>query len=173
MDWTFTIGSLSFGIFDIILLVLTLISGISGFAIGLSRFAFKIGSYVLTFPIALLFVEPVTGLLSSKLDVPVFLLALIAYVLLCVVIFLIFKLVGNLLGTALETVHLGWIDSLLGFIVAFVIALFLVFLLLEVCSVQKFIDLMPLKENSFFYMNVYLRLFPSVESAFKGALLGL
>ncbi len=32
---------------------------------------------------------------------------------------------------------------------------------------------MPLKENSVIYKNVYLKIFPSVEKAFKGALLGL
>lgn len=173
MNWTFTIGSLSFGIFDIILVAITLISGISGFAIGLSRFAFKILGYVLSFPVALLFVEPLSLFISSKLNTPAFITALISYVVLCIVIFLIFKLVGNLLGTAMETLSLGWIDSLLGFIAAFLIAVIIVFFLLEVCSLQKFVDFLPLKENSFFYMNVYLKLFPSVERAFKGALLGI
>lgn len=173
MDWTFSIGSLSFGIFDIILLSLTLISGISGFAIGLSRFAFRICGWILTFPVALLFVEPLMGVLSRKITLPPLVLALITYVLLCIVIFLIFKLVGNLLGTALETVHLGWIDSLLGFLTAAVIAVFVVFLLLELCSLQSFVDFLPLKENSFFYVNVYLPLFPSALRAFKGALLGI
>ncbi len=173
MDWTFSIGSLSFGIFDIVLVSITLIAAISGFAIGLSRFAFKILGWILTFPIALLFVEPLSSFLREKLNLPPFVLALISYVVLCLVVFLVFKLVGNLLGTALETLHLGWIDSLLGFLTAAVIAVFIVFLLLEVCSLQKFVDFLPLKESSFFYMNVYLPLFPSVERAFKGALLGI
>ena len=173
MDWTFTIGSLSFGIFDIILVALTLISGISGFAIGLSRFAFKILGYALSFPVALLFVEPLSSFISAKLNTPLFITALISYVVLCLIVFLIFKLIGNLLGTTMETLSLGWIDSLLGFIVAALISIIIVFLLLEVCSLQKFVDFLPLKENSFFYMNVYLPLFPSVERAFKGALLGL
>ena len=173
MDWTFTIGNLSFGIFDIILVCVCLISGISGFAAGFSRFVFKAAGYVLTFPLALLFVLPLSNLLSTWIRIPSVWLALISYMLLCLVIFTLFKILGNLLGSSLETLHLGWIDSALGLVLALVIALVVLFALLEVASLQTFVSLLPLKENSFFYTHVYLPLFPTMESAFKGALSGI
>ena len=173
MDWTFTIGNLSFGIFDIILVAVCLISGISGFAAGFSRFVFKAAGYVLTFPLALLFVLPMRDFLSKWINIPVIWLSLVSYIILCLVTFTLFKVLGNLLGTSMDTLHLGWIDSVLGLIFAIAIALIVLFALLEVASLQTFVSLIPLKENSFFYTHVYLPLFPTIVSTFKGALLGL
>ena len=173
MDWTFSIGSLSFGIFDIILVAISVISAICGFARGFSRFAFKLIGYVLTFPLALIFVSALMEFLSSKVNIPVFWLSLISYVILCLLIFSLFKLLGNLLGTSLETMSLGWIDSALGFVVALVVAAFVVFVLLELVSLQTVFDMRPLKENSFFYKNLFFRIFPTVKSTFEGAISGL
>lgn len=173
MDWTFTIGSLTFGLFDVILLAVALISGICGFAKGFSRSMFKLAGYVLTFPAALLFVLPLKNFLSSKMDVPVFWLSLISYIILCLVIFSLFKLLGNLLGTSLETISLGWLDSILGFIVAFLAAAFILFIILELSSLQNVYSLLPLKENSLFYTHIFSRVFPSIKSTVEGALSGI
>lgn len=173
MSWTFTIGNLSFGIFDLILLGIVLISGISGFVTGFSNFAFKSLGYVLTFPLSLLFVGTLSSFLSTKINIAPIWISLISYIILCLVIFSLFKLVGVLLSTALSGLSLGWFDSFLGLIVSTAIALFLTFIILELASLQTFVSLLPLKENSFFYMNVYLPLFPSIEKAFKGAIIGL
>ena len=97
MDWTILIGSVSFGIFDIILVSVVLISAIVGFAIGFSRFAFKVIGYVFTFPIALLFVSTLSSFLSKRIDLSPVWLNLISYVVLCLVIFSLFKLLGNIL----------------------------------------------------------------------------
>ncbi len=173
MDWTFTIANLRFGIFDIITVAIVFISGISGFALGFSRFAFKLIGYVLSFPVALLFVNPLYSFLSSYIKIPQIWLTLICYVILCVVIFSLFKLLGNLLSTTFETLSLGWIDSLLGFIVAAIISIFVLFVLLELCSLQTAYDLTPLKASSFFYTKIFINLFPTMGEAFKGALSGL
>ena len=60
MDWTLAVGSINFGIFDIVTIALVLISGIAGVAVGFSRSALKMLSYVVAFPLALLFVEPLS-----------------------------------------------------------------------------------------------------------------
>ncbi len=173
MDWTLNIGSLSLGIFDLVVLFIALVSFISGFSIGFSRLAFKTFGYVLSFPLSLLFVKVITNSLSSKINISPFWLSLICYVLLCLIFFTLFKLLGNLIGSSFETLHLGWIDGVLGALCSLLIALFILFVLLELFSLQDFVSLMPLKENSVIYKNVYLKIFPSVEKAFKGALLGL
>lgn len=173
MDWTFTIGNISFGILDIILAALLFISTVAGFGAGFSRFVFKIAGYVFTFPAALLFVSPLSSFIEGKTALSPLWTSLISYCVLCLVIFSLFKLIGNLLGTALETLSLGWLDGLLGAVSAFVIAFFLLFVVLSIASLQPFYPLDPLKENSFFYKNVYTVLFPSLENDFKGALLGV
>lgn len=173
MNWTFTILNTSFGIFDIITIVIVLISAISGFALGFSRFAFKLLGYVLSFPLALLFVESLSSFLSSFIKIPSFWLAMISYVLLCVIIFTLFKLIGNLLSTTFETLSIGWIDSIMGLLVAAVISFFIVCVILELASLQPYYDLYPLKANSFFYTRIFINVFPTIGEAFKGALRGL
>lgn len=173
MDWTILIGSVSFGIFDIILVSVVLISAIAGFAIGFSRFAFKVIGYVFTFPIALLFVSTLSSFLSKRIDLSPVWLNLISYVVLCLVIFSLFKLLGNILGSAFDALSLGWLDGLMGFIASSIIALFLMFILLELASLQPFYSLTALKENSFFYNKLYLAVFPSLELDLKGVLLGV
>ena len=49
MDWTLAVGSINFGIFDIVTIALVLISGIAGVAVGFSRSALKMLSYVVAF----------------------------------------------------------------------------------------------------------------------------
>lgn len=173
MDWTLTIGAIHFGILDIVILVIGILSFISGFSLGFSRFAFKTMGYVLSFPLSLLFVKSITKILESYISIPIFWLSLITYVLLCLLFFTLFKVLGNLLATAFETLSIGWVDSLLGGIIAILIGLFILFVLLELFSLQEFVSIMPLKENSLFYRYVYLKIFPSIEKTFRGALLGL
>lgn len=173
MDWIFSFLSLNFGIFDIILLSVALIGGICGIAIGFTRSVAKILGYIFCFPFALIFTSSLSNFLKSYINIPQFWLSLISYVVLCILIFTLFKLLGNLIGTSLETLSLGWIDSILGFLFYVALSVVILFVLLELVSLQSFVDFMPLKENSFFYTNIYLPLFPSMEKAFKGALLGL
>ena len=68
MDWTLAIGSLNFGIFDLVTIVIVLISGIAGIALGFSRSALKMLSYVLSFPLALLFVEPLSEFIRKNIE---------------------------------------------------------------------------------------------------------
>ncbi len=173
LSWTFSIGSVSFGILDIIVFAVGFISLICGFAGGFSRIAFRTMGYILTFPISLMFVIPLRDFLSSKVNAPVFWLSLASYCMICLVVFSLFKLLGNLLGTAFTTLHLGWVDSLLGAVYALVISVLVICVLLELCSLQTFVSLIPLKENSIFYTKIFLPLFPTMEMKFKGALLGI
>ena len=69
MDWTLAIGSLNFGIFDLVTIVLVLISGIAGIALGFSRSALKMLSYVLSFPLSLLFVDPLSEFIRKNIEI--------------------------------------------------------------------------------------------------------
>lgn len=173
MDWTLVVGNLNVGIFDLVTLGLVLISGIAGVAVGFSRSALKMLSYVLCFPLALLFVDPLSTFIRGYIAMPQIWAGLVSYIILCVFIFLIIKILGNLLGTAFETLSLGWLDSTLGFFFCGFISFMLLFVLLELASLQKFVDLTPLKENSLIYTNFFCKIFPVVDRAFKGALVAI
>ena len=154
MDWTLAIGSLNFGLFDLVTIVLVLISGIAGIALGFSRSALKMLSYVLSFPLALLFVAPLSEFIRKNIEMKQIWASLLSYVILCLFIFLLIKGLGNLLGTAFETLSLGWLDSTLGFFFCGFIAFMFVFVLLELASLQKFVDLTPLKAVSYTHLTL-------------------
>ena len=173
MDWTLAVGSLNFGIFDLVTVAIVLISGIAGIALCFSRSALKMLSYVLSFPLALLFVEPLSAFIRQYIEMKQIWASLLSYVILCLFIFLLIKGLGNLLGMAFDTLSLGWLDSTLGFFFCGFIAFMLVFILLELASLQHFVDLMPLKENSIIYTKFFCRVFPTIDRALKGAIVAI
>ena len=173
MDWTLAVGSINFGIFDIVTIALVLISGIAGVAVGFSRSALKMLSYVVAFPLALLFVEPLSTFIRSYVEMEQVWASLISYIVLCLFIFVLIKILGNLIGTAFETLSLGWLDSTLGFFFCGFIAFMLIFVLLELASLQKFVDFTPLKENSIIYTNFFCIIFPTIDRALKGAIVAI
>ena len=173
MDWTLAIGSINFGIFDLVTVAIVLISGIAGIALGFSRSALKMLSYVLSFPLALLFVEPLSEFIRKHIEMKQIWASLLSYVILCLFIFLLIKILGNLLGMAFDTLSLGWLDSTLGFFFCGFISFMLVFILLELASLQHFVDLTPLKENSIIYTQFFCRVFPTIDRALKGAIVAI
>lgn len=173
MDWTLAVGSINFGIFDIVTIALVLISGIAGVAVGFSRSALKMLSYVVAFPLALLFVEPLSTFIRSYVEMEQVWASLISYIVLCLFIFVLIKILGNLIGTAFETLSLGWLDSTLGFFFCGFIAFMLIFVFLELASLQKFVDFTPLKENSIIYTNFFCKIFPTIDRALKGAIVAI
>ena len=173
MDWTLAIGSLNFGIYDIIVVSVMLLSGISGIAVGFSRSVLKILAYFVAFPLALLFVEPLSVFVTSKTGLTTVWASLLSYVVLCVFIFILVKMLGNLLGSAFETLSLGWLDSVLGVFFSIIIAAMVLLVLLELASLQSFVDLTPLKENSIIYTRFFCAIFPTIDKALKGALVAI
>ena len=100
MDWTLAVGSVNFGIFDLVTFALVLIAGITGIAVGFSRSALKMLSYVVSFPLALLFVEPLSAFIREHVEMKQVWASLISYIVLCLLIFILIKILGNLLGVA-------------------------------------------------------------------------
>lgn len=170
MDWTFTVGSLTFGLLDVISISLVLLGGITGCAAGFSRVAAKNLGGVLCFPLALFFTESLSELLSSFVSLPPFLSAMLSFAVLSVVIYILINLLGGLLGDSLSVMGLGVVDSILGFVWGLVVMAFIVSLLMALVSYQTFIDFSPLKDNSILYARFIEPLFPSVVEVVSGAL---
>ncbi|MBQ0071144.1 MAG: CvpA family protein [Spirochaetales bacterium] len=171
MDWTMTIGSLTFGIYDFIVFGAIIIGGVTGCAMGFSRSACKLMGYILCCPLAMLFVGPLSSFIMTKAAIPVFLSSLLSFVVLSVFIFILFRILGNLLGETFDTLGLGVVDTILGFFWGVLLAVAVVLILLQIFGLQKFIDFMPLKENSIIYTRIFCRMFPTLGNVFKGALI--
>ena len=88
MDWTFSIGTLSFGILDIITLVIVLIGAISGCIPGFSVSATRLVGFLAAMPIALLFTKDLASFIAERTDLPIFWSTLIVFVALSLVDFI-------------------------------------------------------------------------------------
>lgn len=171
MDWTFSIGSLTFGLLDVISISLVLLGGITGCAAGFTRVAAKNLGGILCFPLALLFTKSLASFFVSVTGINnEFITAMVSFAILSVIIYVVFNLLGGLLGDSLSVLGLGVVDSILGFVWGLVTMAFFVSLLMAVVSYQTFIDFSPLKENSILYIRIIEPLFPSVVEIVSGAL---
>lgn len=173
MDWTFTIGSLRFGILDIVSLALILLGAIGGCAAGFSRAVAKRLGGLFCFPTALLFTSTLAVFLTDKTGLNQFFSSMVAFSVLSIVIFALFNLLGSLLGNALSAVGLGALDSILGFVAGFAFMALVVSCIVALMNYQPFIDITPLKDNSIFYTRFLEPLFPSAVDIVKGALNGI
>lgn len=173
MDWTFAIGSLRFGILDIVSLALILLGAIGGCAAGFSRAVAKRLGWLFCFPTALLFTSTLAVFLTDVTGLNEFFSSMLSFALLSIIVFALFNLLGSLLGNVLSAVGLGVLDAILGFIAGFAFMALIVSCLVALMNYQPFIDITPLKENSIFYTRFLEPIFPSTLDLVKGAINGI
>lgn len=170
MDWTLTLGSLSLGLYDLIALLLLLISSILCAFIGFSRSASKSFGIILAIPIALLFTSSLASLIASKSNMSIFFATLVAFVSLSVIVYILIYYIGVLLERSLEALHLSVLNSLLGFIWGALVSAVVISVISALITYQPFIDFTPLFENSILYKTLFKELYSSSVSAFKEAI---
>ena len=170
MDWTFTLGSLTVGLLDIISVGLVLLGGITGCAAGFSRVIAKNLGGIFCFPLSLLFAKVLAEFVADATGMSLFWSAFISYPVLCVVIYIAINMLGGLVGDSMSVLGLGVLDSVLGFAWGIIAMAFIVSLLMAVLGYQTFIDFSPLKDNSLLYARLIEPLFPSVVEIVTGAL---
>ena len=170
MDWTFSIGSLTLGLFDFIALGIMLIGAISCAAVGFSQSAAKSFGFILSFPIALLFTNQLAELLASRSSISIFTATLISFAGLSVLVFILFFFIGRLLNTALEAVHLSALDSALGFVWGIITTAIAISIIAMLIRYQPFIDVDPLLKNSILFRKVFSDLYPDAIGVIQGAM---
>lgn len=171
MGWTFAVGSVSFGILDIVSFALFIIVGIVSSYKGISTVASRVLAWTLCFPFALLFTLFLSKFLQPRMNINLLLSSLISFTLLSMIIFLFFVIIGSLLRKALIVTHLSFIDSVLGFIFGILLTVVFITLLVAILSLNlPFISFKELLNSSYLYKNVYFRLFPSFKEIAKEAL---
>lgn len=169
MYWTLTIGSLTLGLFDFIAIGIMLIGAISCAAAGFSRSAAKSFGFILSFPIALLFTNSLAEVIAKNGGISMFLASLISFTALSIVIYILFFFVGKLLKTSLEVLHLGIVDSILGFIWGIAIAAIAISIIAVLIGYQPFINVDPLLENSILFRTVFSDIYPGTIDILKEA----
>ncbi|MFA5468777.1 MAG: CvpA family protein [Sphaerochaetaceae bacterium] len=169
-EWSFSIGSLTFNLVDIIIFVIILINliaaSIRGFAITFSkRLSFFIGLLV-----AVAFAAPLATLIANTLDWPLLWSTLLAVVVIFAVAYILVVSFGNLLASALETLHLSFLDHILGAALGVGEALVVVAVIIYLLNLQKFFDLSDYFNSSLLITRVIGPLMPHGESFIKGLL---
>ncbi len=164
MDWSFSLGSFSFGILDVVSFCLFLVCGIVYSVQGFSRVASKTFGWICCFPLALVFTSLLSRTIRDMSELNETLSSLIAFTLLSMGIFLVFSLLGFLLKSFLEAAHLGVLDKVLGFFFGVLLMILILSVLVMVLTLdQPFFDFGPLLENSELYESVYSRVFDFIS----------
>ncbi len=161
MDYTFTIGTLSLSIVDIIIFVICMISAVVGCIRGfVAEFTHQAGM-IAGIACGLLFTKLRAFKLAEVLPaIPYLLIALISFVSLVLIGYLLLRLVGSSVSTIVESFHLGAIDNILGFIWGLIVSLFVLSALMYVLSLQNIIDFSRFFDSSVFANNFIEPLLP-------------
>lgn len=166
MDWGITIGSVYFNSIDVIVFCLAMVGGIADTITGFAdSFAHRAG-FIVGFFIALMFTKILSELLFASFGLAMFFSSLISFVLLFLAGYVLMRVVGNLLETALDITGLKAVNSLLGFIWGVVeVAIFAAFVL-YVLDQQKVFDLSSILDKSQFVLRLVKPLVPETVNWF-------
>ncbi len=169
MDWSFTIGSLTFGVLDIAVVVIVLIGAISGCITGFSRSAARLIGFVLAIPVSLLFTKTTAEALAAASGFSYMICSLIAFVGVALLVYIILCIFGSQLANVLSASSaLHALDSILGFIWGLVGSAVTLSIILMILNYQPFIDFSGLTESSLVISDIIEPLFPSVLDIISG-----
>lgn len=140
-------------------LVCSVWAAIKGF---IGEISTKFG-YVFGFATAMVFTIALTPVLESKTGLPLWLSALLSYVILFLVGFLLIVLVGRMLENITESAHLGSINNILGFVLGIVEAVIIVGFFETVLHSQNIIKVTPYINKSYISREIILPVFNTLR----------
>lgn len=167
MDWTLTIGSVTFGTLDIITMVIVLIGAVSGCITGFARQVANLAGFVISIPAALLFTKPIARALAGNTGLSPLLATLITFVALCLLVFIIVGIFGSMLRRVLETIPS--LDHTLGFAWGLIASAVSLSIILAILNFQSFIDISAYTDSSVIIREIIEPLFPTLVNAVKGS----
>ena len=166
MDWGLTIGSVYFNSIDIIVFCLAIIGGIAGTITGFAdSFAHRAG-FIVGFFLSLMFTKVLAEVLLAAFGLAMFFSSLISFVLLFLAGYVLMRVIGNLLDTALNVTGLRAVNSLLGFIWGVIEVLVVAAFILYVLELQTAFDLSSVLGQSQFVLRLVRPLVPETVSWF-------
>lgn len=170
MDWTIAIGSVTFGLLDVIALAVVLIGAISGCITGFTKKAGKLAAFLLAMPAAVLFTKQLGTVIADNSSLSIFSSTLIAFVGLSAVFYtLLFIFVSQLSNIVESSGTLRAIDSIIGFALGLLCSALVLSALIYFLQYQTFFDMSALTENSIVFKRIIQPLYPQVAGIFSGA----
>lgn len=152
MDWGIQLGSVYFNALDIIVFCLAMIGGIADTITGFAdAFSHRAG-FLAGFFAALMFTKMLASVLVASFALGLLLASLIAYVILFLSGYILMRIVGNLLDTALNVTGLRAVNGLLGFLWGVIEVMAFSAFILYILELQKVFDLSSVLDNSEFVL---------------------
>ena len=153
---------------DWIIIVLCAIGAIWGAIKGfIDEFSQKTG-YIAGLLAALMFTKAVAPLFSNNFNLPTWVSALIAYVLLFIVGYLLIKMLGTMLKGISDTASISFLDNLLGFFLGLLESVLVIGMLETLLSYQSMFDLSEAFRQSFISSNLIMPMFNIVSTQVQG-----
>ena len=170
MQWGLTIGSVYFNSIDIIVFALAIIGGIGDTLVGFADAFSHRSGYIVGFFSGLMFTNVLAPVFSQSFSLPPLVSSLVAFVLLFWVGYLLMRVVGNLLETALNATGLRAVNGLLGFLWGVLEAVIACAVVLYILELQKAFDLSLVLDESQFVLNVVRPLVPETLNWFTASI---
>lgn len=167
MDWTITIGTLTFGTLDIIVLVILLISAISGCIVGFARQFAHFAGFFISIPVALLLTRPFAAILIENSTMSPFFATLIVFVAIALIVYALIRIFGGMLENVLELIPA--LNRILGFAWGLIATAVVLSIILAVLNYQTFFDFESLFSKSIIIKRIIEPLFPSIVGAIADA----
>ena len=168
-EWSIAIGIFNVTVLDIIIFGLLLIGAVLGALKGFAREASTRFGFIVAVFVALLFTQLGSNLLNETFSLSPLLSALIAFLIFFTIAYILMLTLGTLLEKTLETIKLGWLDSILGLGLG-VLEMFLVItLIIYILDMQSIFNIYPYISNSEIYTRLIEPYAPKVIDVLKGA----
>ena len=169
MNTVIQIGQYSIGIVDLVIFAICMISAVVSCIRGFVTEFSHLGGLIAGFLVGIMFTSTLTVRLAEvvTVDLPLWVLALMAFVILTLIGYLVIRLLGNAVETIVDSFHLGAIDNILGFFWGLLSALFFLSVITYVLSLQTVFDLSRLFSSSVFITRVIEPMLPETISALE------
>jgi len=167
--WSFTLGMYHVTVIDIIICVLLFMGAVLGAVKGFAREASSRFGFIIAIIVAMIFTLLASTLIGETFSLSQLWSSFIAFIILFIIAYTLMLLLGRVLESTLETIKLGWLDSLLGLILGmiemFVVVVFVVYLF----DMQPVINISRYLDTSEVYQRVIIQIIPKMIELFEGA----
>ncbi|MDC7246221.1 MAG: CvpA family protein [Sphaerochaetaceae bacterium] len=154
---------------DIIITVLLFMGAVLGAVKGFAREAATRFGFIIAILIAMLFTLSAGSLIGETFTLPPLWSAFIAFMVLFIIAYTVMLLLGGLLEKTLETIKLGWLDSLLGLVLGVVEMFIAVVFVIYLFDMQPVIDISKYLDTSELYRRIIVPIVPRLIEIFEGA----
>jgi membrane protein required for colicin V production len=156
-------------VLDIIIFGLLLIGAVLGALKGFAREASTRFGFIVAVFVALLFTQLGSNLLNETFSLSPLLSSLIAFLIFFTIAYILMLTLGTLLEKTLETIKLGWLDSILGLGLGVLEMFLVVTLIIYILDMQSIFNIYPYISNSEIYTRLIEPYAPKVIDVLKGA----